>query len=192
MRNARIERETKETQIQVMVTLDGKGITASDTGVRFLDHMLDAFATHSSIDLEVKARGDLTHHVAEDVALVLGSALNKALGDRAGINRFGHAIVPMDEALAMAAVDLVRRPYASVQLQLEGTMLEDMHREELDHFIPSLSIALEATIHVRIIEGRNDHHKVEAAFKAFSRAFKNAITLDPRRSNQLPTSKGLM
>jgi len=192
MRSAQIERRTKETQVQVTVALNGKGSASNRTGVRFLDHMLDAFATHSLLDLEVKAKGDLQHHVAEDVALALGSALDKALGDRAGINRFGHAIVPMDDALALAAVDLVRRPFASIQLQVERAMLEDTPREDLEHFLPSLTTALEATVHVKVLEGRNDHHKVEAAFKAFARAFGCAIALDPRRSSQLPSSKGMM
>ena len=192
MRSAQIERRTKETQVQVTVALNGKGSASNRTGVRFLDHMLDTFATHSLLDLEVKAKGDLQHHVVEDVALALGSALDKALGDRAGINRFGHAIVPMDDALALAAVDLVRRPFASIQLQVERAMLEDTPREDLEHFLPSLTTALEATVHVKVLEGRNDHHKVEAAFKAFARAFGCAIALDPRRSSQLPSSKGMM
>jgi imidazoleglycerol-phosphate dehydratase len=192
MRNAQIERKTKETQIQVTVKLDGKGSAKNRTGVRFLDHMLDAIATHSLIDLEVKAQGDLKHHVVEDVALAVGLAFNKALGDRVGINRFGHAIVPMDDALAVAAVDLVRRPFASIQLQLERSMLEDTHREDLEHFLPSLTTALEATVHVKMLEGRNDHHKVEAAFKAFARALGSAIAPDPRRTNKTPSSKGRM
>jgi len=192
MRTAKVERKTKETQIQVTVTLDGKGFSTLKTGVRFLDHMLDAFATHSLIDLKVTAQGDLKHHVVEDVALAVGLGLNKALGDRIGINRFGYAIVSMDDALALAAVDLVSRPYAAIQLQLERSMLEDTHREDLEHFLPSLTTTLEATVHVKILEGHNDHHKVEAAFKAFARAFGSAIAPDPRRTNQPPSSKGTM
>jgi len=192
MRNAEIDRKTKETHVQVSVSLDGKGSAANQTGVRFLDHMLNSFATHSLIDLEVKAEGDLQHHIVEDVALALGSALNKALGDRSGIRRFGYSIVPMDDALALAAVDLVRRPFASVQLRIERTLIEDTPREDLDHFLPSLSTTLEATLHVKILEGVNDHHKVEAAFKAFSIALGNAITFDTRRSLQTPSSKGVM
>ena len=192
MRNAEIDRKTKETHVQVSVSLDGKGSAVNQTGVRFLDHMLDSLATHSLIDLEVKAEGDLQHHIVEDVALALGSALNKALGDRNGIRRFGYSIVPMDDALALAAVDLVRRPFASVQLQIERTMIEDTPREDLDHFLPSLSTTLEATLHVKVLEGGNDHHKVEAAFKAFSIALGNAIAFDTRRSLQTPSSKGVM
>ena len=192
MRNAEIDRRTKETHIQVSVKLDGKGSAVTQTGIRFLDHILNSLATHSFIDLEVKAEGDLQHHVVEDVALALGSALNKALGDRNGIRRFGYSIVPMDDALALAAVDLIRRPFASVQLQVERTMLEDTPREDLEHILPSLSTALEATVHVKVLEGRNDHHKVEAAFKAFAMALGSAIAMDPRRSQQVPSSKGVM
>ncbi len=192
MRNAEIDRKTKETHVQVSVSLDGKGSAANQTQVRFLDHMLDSLATHSLIDLEVKAEGDLQHHIVEDVALALGSALNKALGDRSGIRRFGYSIVPMDDALALAAVDLVRRPFASVRLQIERTMIEDTPREDLDHFLPSLSTTLEATLHVKVLEGANDHHKVEAAFKAFSIALGNAIAFDTRRPLQTPSSKGVM
>jgi imidazoleglycerol-phosphate dehydratase len=192
MRKAAIERKTKETQIQISVLLDGKGAAVAKTGVKFLDHMLNSLATHSFVDLEVRAIGDLQHHIVEDVALTLGSALNKALGDRAGIRRFGYSIIPMDDALALAAVDLIRRPFASVELQIERTMLEDTPKEDLEHFLPSLSTALEATLHVKVLEGRNDHHKVEAAFKAFSTALGNAIAMDPRRSHQLPSSKGVI
>ena len=192
MRNAEISRETKETRVQVSVAIDGKGSAVNQTGIRFLDHMLNSLATHSLMDLEVKAEGDLQHHIVEDVALALGSALNKALGDRSGIRRFGYSIVPMDDALAVAAVDLVRRPFASVQLKVERTMIEDTPREDLEHFFPSFSTTLEATFHVKVLEGVNDHHKVEAAFKAFSVALGNAIAIDARRSLQTPSSKGVM
>lgn len=192
MRRAEIERRTKETHIQVRVSLDGRGSATAQTGVRFLDHILNTLATHSFIDLEVKAEGDLQHHVVEDVALALGQALNKALGDRRGIRRFGDAIVPMNDALALAAVDLVRRPFASIHLQIERTMVEDAPREDLEHFLPSLSTSLEATIHVKVLEGRNDHHKLEAAVKAFATALGSAITIDSRRAEQSPSSKGAM
>lgn len=187
-----MERKTKETSVQVSVLLDGTGSAKTQTGIQFLDHMIESLATHSLIDIDVKASGDLQHHVVEDVALTLGSALNSALGDRKGIRRFGYAIVPMDDALAVCAVDLVRRPYSSIEFMLERPMIEDTPREDLDHFLPSLSTTLEATIHVKLLEGRNDHHKVEAGFKSFALALRDAIALDPRRSGQLPTSKGLM
>ena len=192
MRSAQIERKTKETDVRISVSLDGTGSAVTETGIRFLDHMLQSFATHSLIDLEVKAKGDLQHHIVEDVALAFGSALCKALGDRKGIRRFGYAVVPMDDALALSAVDLVRRPYSSIQLKLERIMLEDAPKEDLEHFIPSLTTTLEATVHVKILDGSNDHHKFEAAIKAFALAFREAIQLDSRRSEQLPTSKGMM
>jgi imidazoleglycerol-phosphate dehydratase len=192
MRSGQLERKTKETSVQVSVLLDGTGSAKTQTGIQFLDHMIESLATHSLIDIDVKASGDLQHHVVEDVALTLGSALNSALGDRKGIRRFGYAIVPMDDALAVCAVDLVRRPYSSIEFMLERPMIEDTPREDLDHFLPSLSTTLEATIHVKLLEGRNDHHKVEAGFKSFALALRDAIALDPRRSGQLPTSKGLM
>ena len=190
MRIGKVDRRTEETHVQVFVSLDGKGSATVKTGIAFLDHMLTSLATHSLIDLQVKAEGDLQHHIVEDVALALGSALSKALRDRRGIRRFGFAIVPMDDSLALAAVDLVRRPFASIQLQIERTMLEDVPREDLEHFLPSLTTALEATVHVKILDGRNDHHKVEAAFKAFSLALRDAIAVDTRRSLRAPSSKG--
>jgi imidazoleglycerol-phosphate dehydratase len=143
-------------------------------------------------DIEVRATGDLQHHIVEDVALALGEALKKALGDRGGIRRFGHAIVPMDEALALAAVDLVRRPYAVVDLQLGRVVLEDAPREDLEHIFPSLATAMEATIHIRVLAGRNDHHKFEAAVKAFALAFREATGPDAARAKRQPSSKGVM
>jgi len=192
MRSAQLERKTKETSVQVFVSLDGMGAVETETGIRFLDHMIQSLSTHSLVDIEVKASGDLQHHIVEDVALTLGSALNKALGDRKGIRRFGYAIVPMDDALALSAVDLVRRPYSSIQFMLERSTIEDTPREDLEHFLPSLSTTLEATIHVKVLDGRNDHHKIEAGVKSFALALRDAIAPDPRRSQQLPTSKGLM
>ena len=192
MRSAQLERKTKETSVQVSVSLDGMGAFETETGIRFLDHMIQSLSTHSLVDIEVKASGDLQHHIIEDVALTLGSALNKALGDRKGIRRFGYAIVPMDDALALSAVDLVRRPYSSIQFMLERPTIEDTPREDLEHFLPSLSTTLEATIHVKVLDGRNDHHKIEAGVKSFALALRDAIAPDPRRSQQLPTSKGMM
>jgi imidazoleglycerol-phosphate dehydratase len=192
MRTAKSERKTKETRVEASVSIEGTGQAKAQTGVRFLDHIIQSLATHSLIDVTVKAQGDLQHHIVEDVALTLGSALNRALGDRKGIRRFGFAIVPMDDSLALAAVDLIRRYFSSIQLGVERTMIEDTPREDLEHFLPSLSSALEATVHVRMLDGRNDHHKVEAAFKAFAVALREAATLDPRRKEQLPTSKEMM
>jgi imidazoleglycerol-phosphate dehydratase len=173
------------------VTIDGSGDSDSRTGVKFLDHMLDSFSTHSLVDIRVRAKGDLQHHLVEDVALTVGQTLNQALGTRSGIRRFGHAIIPMDDALALAAVDLVKRPYSSVQLGLERVMLEDAPREDLEHFFSSIATSLDSTIHVKVLDGKNDHHKFEAAMKAFALAFRDAATPDSRRS-RTPSSKGKM
>jgi imidazoleglycerol-phosphate dehydratase len=195
LRAARVARKTKETDITVSVRLDGgTGKSTAKTGVRFLDHMLASLATHSLMDVTVMAKGDLQHHVVEDVAITLGKAISMALGDRAGIRRFGDAIVPMDDALALAAVDLVKRPYSVVDLRLKRVMLEDAPREDLEHFFGSIAQAMEATVHVKVLEGSNDHHIFEAAVKAFALALREAIAPDPRRAKIKgpPSSKGSM
>ena len=195
MRAAKVARKTKETDIMVSVRLDdGTGKSTAKTGVRFLDHMLASLATHSLMDVAVTAKGDLQHHVVEDVAITLGKAISMALGDRAGIRRFGDAIVPMDDALALAAVDLVKRPYSVVDLRLKRVMLEDAPREDLEHFFGSIALALEATVHIKVLDGSNDHHKFEAAVKAFALALREAAAPDPRRAKTraLPSSKGSM
>jgi len=194
-RSAEVTRKTKETDISVRVRLDdGTGKSDAKTGVGFLDHMIDSLATHSLMDVTVRATGDLQHHVVEDVAITLGKAIGKALGDRVGIRRFGDAIVPMDDGLALAAVDLVKRPYSAVDLKLQRVMLEDAPREDLEHFFGSLAQALEATIHIKVLDGSNDHHKFEAAVKAFALALREAVAPDPRRAkiNAPPSSKGSM
>lgn len=192
-RTAELKRKTRETDISVRVAIEGTGKAQARTGIGFLDHMLHSLATHSLMDVTVRAKGDLTHHVVEDVAIAFGRAVGQALGDRAGIRRFGDAIVPMDDALALAAVDLVKRPYSVLDLKLERVMVEDAPREDLEHFFGSLAQALEATVHVKVIEGSNDHHKFEAAVKAFALALREAVSLDPRRSGKTPpSSKGSM
>jgi imidazoleglycerol-phosphate dehydratase len=192
MRTAKIRRKTSETTIELSVNIDGTGASDCSTGVRFLDHMLDSFATHSLVDLRVRASGDLQHHVVEDVALALGQALSKALSDRAGIARFGEAVIPMDDALVLVGLDLVKRPYSSVRLGLKRVMLEDAPREDLEHFFASLATSLGSTLHLRVLDGKNDHHKFEAAVKGVAVAFRRAASPDPRRSKQQPSSKGAM
>ncbi len=192
MRNARISRKTKETTIEVTVEVDGEGVSDSKTGVGFLDHMLGSFATHSLTDIRVRAKGDLQHHIVEDVALALGAALSSALGDRTGIVRFGSAVIPMDDSLALVAVDLVKRPYASVQLGLERVVVEDAPREDLEHFFVSLITSLGSTVHVKVLDGKNDHHRYEAAVKGLAVAFRNAAAYDGRRPRKTPSSKGKM
>jgi len=192
LRKGQLERRSKETKVRVVVQLDGRGRSDVDTGVRFLDHMLDSLSTHSLIDITARATGDLQHHTVEDVAITLGRALSEALGNRVGIRRFGFSIVPMDDALALAAVDLVRRPYSSVELKLGRPLIEDAPREDLEHFFTSLATALIATIHVRILEGKNDHHKFEAATKALALSLRDAVRIDPERRRRPPSSKGMM
>lgn len=193
-RSAEVARKTRETDISARVGLDGTGKAEVKTGVAFLDHMLQSLATHSLMDVTVRATGDLQHHVVEDVAITLGKAIGKALGDRVGIRRFGDAIVPMDDALALAAVDLVKRPCSVLDLKLQRVMLEDAPREDLEHFFISLAQALEATVHIKVLEGSNDHHKFEAAVKAFALALREAAAPDPRRAKikAPPSSKGSM
>jgi len=191
MRTATVERKTRETEISATVTLEATGVTRIRTRLGFLKHLLDLLGHHSLCDLEVTAEGDLLHHIVEDTALTVGEAIHRALGNREGICRFGWATVPLDDALASASVDLARRPYAVVDLKIERDILEDMPREDIYHFVRSLATALEATVHVVVHYGQNDHHKVEAGIKALALALRQAVALDPRRTG-VPSSKGVI
>jgi len=163
------------------------------TGTTFLDHMIAGFSTHSLIDIDIMAEGDLRHHIIEDTALALGKCLSKALGDRRGIVRFGFAFVPMDESLAFASIDLVKRRYfVSSGLEIKRNYVEDLAREDVEHFFSSLCDSLECTLHLRLEYGKNDHHKIESCFKALALALRRAVEIDPRRQNLLPSSKGKM
>ena len=191
MRTDEVYRKTRETEVIVKANLDGEGKIEAETGVAFFDHLITSFATHSLIDLTARVKGDLKHHAIEDLAIGLGEALNKALTDREGITRFGYAAVPMDEALSFAAIDLVKRPYAVIDLKLRGKKIEDMATEDIVHFFETLATSLTANIHVWVQYGGNDHHKAEAAIKALALSFKQAIALDPRRKG-IPSSKGVI
>jgi imidazoleglycerol-phosphate dehydratase len=191
MRKDEVYRKTKETEVSVKVNLDGEGKADTNSGVPFLDHMVTSLATHSMIDITAKVKGDLRHHSVEDLAICLGEALSKALGNREGITRFGNAAVPMDCSLAFAAVDLVKRPYFKIDLKLRGKKIEDMPTEDINHFFESLAISLCANVHVFVQYGSNDHHKAEAAIKAFALSLRQAIALDPRRKG-VPSSKGVI
>jgi len=191
MRANEVYRKTRETEVLVKVNLDSEGKADINTGVSFLDHLMTSLATHSLIDITAKVTGDLKHHAIEDLAICLGEALNKALGNREGITRFGHAAVPMDCSLAFAAVDLVKRPYAKIDLKLRGKKIEDMPTEDIYHFLETLATALAANIHVWVEYGNNDHHKAEAAVKALALSLKQAVALDPRRKG-IPSSKGVI
>ena len=177
-RSASVTRETKETHIKCHLTLDGTGKAVVSTGLPFLDHMLDALVRHSRVDLELKAQGDVEvddHHTVEDTALTLGKALEDALGDRSGIQRFGHAYAPLDEALARAVVDLSGRPYPAIDLGLKREMIGQVACENLTHFFQSLAFSSRMSLHVDVLKGDNDHHRVEAAFKATAIALREAI-----------------
>jgi len=186
-----VERKTKETDVRVSVNLDGNGKATISTKVPFLDHMLTSLATHSLIDISASVEGDLVHHCVEDLALGLGEALNKALGTREGITRFGSAAAPMDCSLAFATVDLVKRPYGKFDLKLRGKKIEDMPTEDIVHFFESFIQTLQANIHIFVLYGSNDHHKAEAATKALALALRQATTIDPRRKG-VPSSKGVI
>jgi imidazoleglycerol-phosphate dehydratase len=191
MRTEEVYRKTKETEVKVRVNLDGEGKTAVDTGVPFLNHMLTSLATHSLIDIEASVKGDLVHHMVEDLSLGLGEALNKALGTREGITRFGNAVAPMDCSLAIAAVDLVKRPYFKIDLKLRGKKVEEMPTEDIVHFFESLTQTLQANLHIFVEYGSNDHHKAEAATKALALSLRQATAMDPRRKG-IPSSKGVI
>jgi len=191
MRADEVYRKTRETEVRVTVKLDSEGKTDVKTGVSFFDHLLTSLATHSLIDVTAKVTGDLKHHAIEDLAICLGEALNKALGNREGITRFGSAAVPMDCSLAFAAVDLVKRPFAKIDLKLRGKKIEDMPTEDIYHFLETLTTALSANVHVWVEYGSNDHHKAEAAVKALALSLKQAVALDPRRKG-VPSSKGVI
>ena len=191
MRTNEVYRKTRETEVRVKVKLDSEGKADVKTGVSFFDHLLTSLATHSLIDVTAKVTGDLKHHSIEDLAICLGEAMNKALGDREGITRFGSAAVPMDCSLAFAAVDLVKRPFAKIDLKLRGKKIEDMPTEDIYHFLETLTTALSANVHLWVEYGRNDHHKAEAAIKALALSLKQAVALHPRRRG-VPSSKGVI
>ncbi len=193
-RTAEIKRKTRETDIGVTVNLDGTGVCDVKTGVGFLDHMLELLARHSLIDLSIHAEGDLGvdyHHTVEDVGLVLGSALNKALGDRRGIRRYGFFLLPMDEALAEVAVDLGGRPYLVMQTPMKHMMIRDFEVKLIEEFFRALSVEGRMNIHLRQISGDETHHLCEAFFKGFARALRSAVESDARESG-VPSSKGIL
>jgi imidazoleglycerol-phosphate dehydratase len=191
MRTGEYSRETRETQVSVKLDLDGTGTASINTGIKYFDHLVKTLGTHSLIDIEVEAKGDMKHHVMEDVSICLGKALREAIGDGTGITRFGHAMVPMDCSLAFAAIDLVKRPYCKIDLEIAGDSIEDTMKEDIVHFLETLASSLRANIHVWVQYGTNDHHRVEAAFKALALSLKTAVEVDPRRPG-IPSAKGAM
>lgn len=195
MRRALIDRRTTETSIALKLTLDGQGRYRVRTGIRFLDHMLELFARHGGFDLQVDATGDLDvdqHHTVEDLGIALGEAVSAALGTRRGINRAGYFVMPMDETLAVAAVDLSGRPHAAVDLKMKTVRVGDLQSELVHDFFEGFAIGARANVHVKVLYGRSSHHHVEAIFKAFARALRVACAKDKRLARMLPSTKGLM
>ena len=195
MRQAAIERITKETQIAGKLKLEGKGRYNISTGIRFLDHMLELFTKHGGFDLDLKANGDLDvdqHHTVEDVGIVLGQLFSKALGDRKGINRAGYFVLPMDETLAVVAIDLGGRPALVYQDSVRVRQVGDLQVELLPDFFDGFVVHAGANLHAKIMYGRSSHHKIEGIFKCFARAMRYGCSKDARLKDQLPSTKGLL
>ena len=195
MRIAKISRKTKETEIKVMINIDGKGKYKIKTPIEFFTHMLESFAKHGLFDIQLNVKGDLQvdqHHTIEDTGIVLGQAFSKALGDRKGINRAGYFIFPMDEALAIAAVDISGRPYLKFKGKMQRRFCGGFDTDLLEDFFYGFSAGLQANLAVKTEYGRSDHHKIEALFKAFAKAMKMACSKDKRALKEMPSTKGLI
>jgi imidazoleglycerol-phosphate dehydratase len=195
VRRAVINRRTRETTIRAALTLEGKGRYRVSTGIRFLDHMLELVARHGGFDLQIDAAGDLDvdqHHTVEDVGIALGEAVSKALGNRRGINRAGYFVMPMDETLALAAIDLGGRPRAVVDVRVRAPRVGDLQSELVDDFFEGFAMGARANVHVNVRYGRSSHHRIEAVFKAFARALRVACAKDKRLARMLPSTKGLL
>ena len=193
IRKSKIKRETKETSVSVSLNLDGSGKTSVDTGISFLDHLITSFGKHAMLDLAVKAKSKdkIEHHLIEDTAIAIGSSIDKALGSRIGITRFSYASVPMDESLAEASLDLVKRPYSKITLLVKRNNIEGISKEDIQHFFQSLTQNLNSCVHVTVKYGDNDHHKIEAAIKSLAVAVRNA-SLKDKKQNGIPSTKGVM
>ena len=195
MRKAVIDRRTAETQIQIRLVIEGKGRYENQTGIRFLDHMLDLVSRHGGFDLRVQATGDLDvdqHHTVEDVGIALGEAIARALGDKKGINRAGYFVMPMDETLAVAAIDLGGRPHAVIDTKVTVRLVGDLQTELVHDFFEGVAMGATANVHIKVLYGRSNHHKIEACFKAFGRALRVACAKDRQLARMLPSTKGLL
>jgi imidazoleglycerol-phosphate dehydratase len=194
-RAATIHRKTNETEIKLRLNLDGRGTSKISTGIRFLDHMLDLVARHGAFDLYIEAKGDLDvdqHHTVEDTGIALGEAVAKAIGNKRGILRAGYFLMPMDETLAAAAIDLSGRPHCVVTGKISAKRVGDFQTELTEDFFQGFAQAARANVHLRVVYGRSSHHQVEALFKAFARALRFALSRDKRLRNVLPSTKGLL
>ena len=193
IRKAKIKRETKETNVSVSLDLDGSGKTSVDTGISFLDHLITSFGKHAMLDLAVnaKSKDKIEHHLIEDTAIAIGTSIDEALGSRTGITRFSYASVPMDESLAEASLDLVKRPYSKITLMIKRNSIEGISKEDIEHFFQSLTQNLNSCVHVTVKYGDNDHHKIEAAIKSLAVAVRNASSKDKKQKG-IPSTKGAM
>jgi imidazoleglycerol-phosphate dehydratase len=195
VRRAVVDRRTRETHIRVRIGIEGKGRYDIRTGIRFLDHMLELATRHGAFDLKIRAAGDLDvdqHHTVEDLGIALGEAVSKALGTRRGINRAGYFIMPMDETLGVAALDLGGRAHAVVDLGLKARTVGDLQSELIQDFFEGFALGVRGNVHVKVLYGRSSHHRVEAVFKAFGRALRVACAKDRRLARMLPSTKGLL
>ena len=195
MREAQVNRNTLETQISVKLNLDGSGKSKLATGVGFLDHMLDQIARHGMVDLEVNAKGDLhidAHHTIEDIGIALGQALAQTIGDKKGLRRYGHAYVPLDEALSRVVIDLSGRPGLEFNAQFTRSMIGELDVELVHEFFQGFANHAQVTLHIDNLKGKNAHHQCETIFKAFGRALRMAVELDPRMQGMLPSTKGCL
>ena len=194
-RTASLHRQTTETGIRIRLNLDGRGKYSVSTGIRFLDHILELFARDGGFDLDIEAHGDLDvdqHHTVEDVGIALGETLLRALGTKKGINRAGYFVMPMDETLALASVDLSGRPYLVLQAPIRARLVGDLQSELLEDFFQGFATSAKANVHLKIFYGRSSHHAIEALFKALARALRYACSRDARLKDQLPSTKGLL
>ncbi|KKN33763.1 hypothetical protein LCGC14_0800490 [marine sediment metagenome] len=194
------ERKTKESAVNIILNLDGSGIAKINSGIGFFDHMLNHIAVHGLFDIEVKVNGDLhvdAHHTIEDVGIVLGKAFHQAIGDKAGIVRIGHSYVPMDDALALVAIDFSNRPYSTIEIPWTGKYFGNKQSELIpvtliEHFLQTFTVHANITLHVKVLSGKDDHHKAESVFKALGRALDKASRFDPKRKGDIPSTKGIL
>jgi imidazoleglycerol-phosphate dehydratase len=195
MRQAKMNRKTQETEIVVALSLEGEGTSRIATGIGFLDHMLTLLARHARLDLEITANGDLQvdgHHTTEDIGIVLGQVIARALGDKRGIRRYGHAVVPMDETLASATIDLSGRPFLVFNASFGGVLTGDFETQLTEEFFRAVAFNAGMTLHLNCLYGTNDHHKIEGLFKAFARSLAEAVSIDPARAGDILSTKGIL
>lgn len=195
MRNAQLTRSTNETSVRVSIEIDGMGTGEIDSGIGFFDHMLELFSRHGGFDLTVAAQGDLRvdgHHTVEDVGIVLGKALASAVGEKQGIRRYGNASIPMDETLATCSLDISGRPFLVLRAEYSSDRVGDFDTELVEEFFRAVAFNAGITLHIRCEYGTNDHHKIEAMFKAFARALREALSIDPDFADQIPSTKGIL